>query len=241
MNKLGTNARPRTKEFMEALAVDVQVWYNNPVITEWLKEHADVSQLNNLKWMYYLINKCPWSRLDENEAFLTIADSTVKLLPEATKPITEWQGSTCDLYSIPYSQEYHSFLTSASDLLHKAGVEVYRMLVQHGIELIFAILNVNYAPLDEIVHATLYELKTWIEYDNEIEKHQVLDLMLLREFVDPSLVEIKRDYEKEATNVVYGTVRKCFELKSRNEVMQYAKRTSLGSNQNGARQSMEGH
>ncbi|KAK8693912.1 hypothetical protein V6N13_071479 [Hibiscus sabdariffa] len=158
---------------------ELMVWYNNPVITEWLKEHADVSQLNNLKWMYYLINKCPWSRLDENEAFLTIADSTVKLLPEATKPITEWQGSTCDLYSIPYSQEYHSFLTSASDLLHKAGVEVYRMLVQHGIELIFAILNVNYAPLDEIVHATLYELKTWIEYDNEIEKHQVLDLMLL--------------------------------------------------------------
>ncbi|KAK8497781.1 hypothetical protein V6N13_084764 [Hibiscus sabdariffa] len=173
----------------------LQVWYSNPVLREWLKEHADVSQLDNLKWMYYLINKCPWSCLDENEAFLTTADSAVKLLPEATKPITGWKGvqyraafpmlkpsaanfyppdmdkmefelwtkslnlnqqqdamsfftvikrhnqvnwdsslynhifdgthlsagSTCDLYSIPYSQEYNSFLTSASDLLHKAG------------------------------------------------------------------------------------------------------------------------
>ncbi|KAL4291339.1 hypothetical protein GQ457_14G003360 [Hibiscus cannabinus] len=68
-----------------------------------------------------------------------------------------------------------------------------------------------------------------------------MTIHIRREFVDPSLVEIKRVCEKEATNVVYGTVLKCFELKSRNEVMQYAKRTSLGSNQNGARQSMEGH
>ncbi|KAE8725075.1 Nudix hydrolase 3 [Hibiscus syriacus] len=136
----------------------LQVWYSNPVLREWLKEHADVSQLDSLK-----------SCLDENEAFLTTADSAIKLLPEATKPITGWKGvqyrvafpmikpsganfyppdmdkmaqssklglfaynhifdgthlsagSTCDLYSIAYSQEYHSFLTRASDLLHKAG------------------------------------------------------------------------------------------------------------------------
>ncbi|KAK8986729.1 hypothetical protein V6N11_010278 [Hibiscus sabdariffa] len=59
------------------------------------------------------------------------------------------------------------------------------------------------------------------DYESEMTIH------IRREFVDPSLVEIKRDCEKEATNVVYGTVLKCFELKSRNEVMQYAKRTSL--------------
>ncbi|XVF86294.1 hypothetical protein PTKIN_Ptkin18bG0028400 [Pterospermum kingtungense] len=173
----------------------LQVWYSNPMLREWLKEHADVSQLDRLKWMYYSINKSPWSCLDENKAFLTTADSAIKLLPEATKPITGWKGleykaafpmlkppganfyppdmdkmefelwkkslkpdqqqdamsfftvikrnsqvnrdsslcnhifdgtnhsagSTCDLYSIPYSQEYHSFLTSASELLHKAG------------------------------------------------------------------------------------------------------------------------
>ncbi|XP_007023537.2 PREDICTED: nudix hydrolase 3 [Theobroma cacao] len=173
----------------------LQVWYSNPVLREWLKEHADVSQLDRLKWMYYLINKSPWSCLDENEAFLTTADSAIKLLPEATKPITGWKGleykaafpmlkppganfyppdmdkmefklwkgslkadqqqdaisffsvikrhsqvnwdsclynnifdgtnhsagSSHDLYIIPYSQEYHSFLTRASELLHKAG------------------------------------------------------------------------------------------------------------------------
>ncbi|TYI04185.1 hypothetical protein ES332_A10G000900v1 [Gossypium tomentosum] len=169
----------------------LQVWHSNPVLREWLKEHANVSQLDNLKWMYYVINKSPWSCLDENEAFLTTADSAVKLLPEATKPITGWkgvqyraafpmlkpsganfyppdmdkmefklwttglsldqqkdamsfftvikrhsqvswdnhifdsthlsEGSTYDLYSILYSQEYHSFLARVSDLLHKAG------------------------------------------------------------------------------------------------------------------------
>ncbi|XP_022721132.1 nudix hydrolase 3 isoform X1 [Durio zibethinus] len=184
---------------MAAMIMDeifyLQVWYSNPALREWLKEHADVSQLDSLKWMYYLINKSPWSCLDENEAFLTTADSAIKLLPEATKPITGWKGleyraafpmlkppganfyppdmdkmefklwkrslkadqqqdamsfftvikrhsqvnwdsslynlifdginrsagPACDLYSIPFSHEYHSFLTSASELLHKAG------------------------------------------------------------------------------------------------------------------------
>ncbi|OMO73907.1 hypothetical protein COLO4_26791 [Corchorus olitorius] len=32
------------------------------------------------------------SCLDENEAFLTTADSAIKLLPEASKPITGWKG-----------------------------------------------------------------------------------------------------------------------------------------------------
>lgn len=30
--------------------------------------------------------------MDENEAFLTTADSAVKLLPEATKPVNGWEG-----------------------------------------------------------------------------------------------------------------------------------------------------
>lgn len=32
------------------------------------------------------------SSLDENEAFLTTADSAVKLLPDATKPVNGWKG-----------------------------------------------------------------------------------------------------------------------------------------------------
>ncbi|GAV78086.1 NUDIX domain-containing protein [Cephalotus follicularis] len=70
----------------------LQVWYSNPVLKDWLKKHADVSELDKLKWMCYLINKSPWSCLDENEVFLTTADSAVKLLPEATKPVTGWKG-----------------------------------------------------------------------------------------------------------------------------------------------------
>ncbi|ESR40926.1 hypothetical protein CICLE_v10024933mg [Citrus x clementina] len=173
----------------------LQVWYSNPVLRDWLKEHADASELDKLKWMYYLINKSPWSSLDENEAFLTTADSAVKLLPDATKPVNGWKGleykasfplpkppganfyppdmdkmefelwkssltekqqedatsfftvikrrsefnldsslsghivdatnhsvgSIYDLYSVPYSEEYNSYLTRASELLHKAG------------------------------------------------------------------------------------------------------------------------
>ncbi|XP_068336191.1 nudix hydrolase 3-like isoform X2 [Pyrus communis] len=81
---------------MAAAIVDqifyLQVWYSNPVLREWLKEHADASQLDKLKWMYYVIDKSPWSSLDENEAFLTTADSAIKLLPEATRPVTGWKG-----------------------------------------------------------------------------------------------------------------------------------------------------
>ena len=40
--------------------VFIQVWYSNPVVRDWLKEHADASELDKLKWMYYVINKSPW-------------------------------------------------------------------------------------------------------------------------------------------------------------------------------------
>ncbi|KAG8382041.1 hypothetical protein BUALT_Bualt05G0035300 [Buddleja alternifolia] len=70
----------------------LQVWYSNPSLRDWLELHADDSQLNKSKWMYYVINKSPWSSLDENEAFLTTADSAVKLLPEATKSVAGWKG-----------------------------------------------------------------------------------------------------------------------------------------------------
>ncbi|KAJ4831266.1 Nudix hydrolase 3, partial [Turnera subulata] len=69
-----------------------QVWCSNPALRDWLKEHADASEVDKLKWKYYLINKCPWSTLDENEAFLTTADSSIKLIPEATKSVHGWKG-----------------------------------------------------------------------------------------------------------------------------------------------------
>ncbi|XP_037491143.1 nudix hydrolase 3 isoform X2 [Jatropha curcas] len=70
----------------------LQVWCSNPALRDWLIEHANTSELDELKWKYYLINKSPWSCLDENKAFLTTADSAIKLLPEAMKPINGWKG-----------------------------------------------------------------------------------------------------------------------------------------------------
>ncbi|KAL6547679.1 Nudix hydrolase 3 [Orobanche hederae] len=69
-----------------------QVWFSNPSLRDWLELHAHESELSKLKWMYYLVNGSPWSSLDENEAFLTTADSAVELLPEATKPARGWKG-----------------------------------------------------------------------------------------------------------------------------------------------------
>ncbi|KAK3219203.1 hypothetical protein Dsin_013173 [Dipteronia sinensis] len=70
----------------------LQVWRSNPALRDWLKERAVASELDRLKWMYYKINKSPWSSLDENEAYLTTADSAVKLLPASTKQVTGWKG-----------------------------------------------------------------------------------------------------------------------------------------------------
>ncbi|KAI7725152.1 hypothetical protein M8C21_013898, partial [Ambrosia artemisiifolia] len=60
-----------------------QVWNSNPSLREWLNGRAQSSELDMLKWK---------SCLDENEAFLTTADSAVKLLSEATKPVANWKG-----------------------------------------------------------------------------------------------------------------------------------------------------
>ncbi|KAK1323065.1 Nudix hydrolase 3 [Acorus calamus] len=69
-----------------------QVWDSNPVLRDWLKANSNISDLDSLKWMYYSINKSPWSVLDENEAFLTTSDSAIKMLNESTKPVSGWKG-----------------------------------------------------------------------------------------------------------------------------------------------------
>ncbi|XP_027344440.1 nudix hydrolase 3 [Abrus precatorius] len=70
----------------------LQSWYSNPALRDWLKGHADTSELNKLKWSYYQINKSPWSCLDEDEAFLTTADSAIRLLSKATRTVRDWKG-----------------------------------------------------------------------------------------------------------------------------------------------------
>ncbi|KAJ0074797.1 hypothetical protein Patl1_34830 [Pistacia atlantica] len=108
-----------------------QVWYSNPVLRYWLKKQSDSSELDKLKWMYYLINKSPWSCLDENEAFLTTADSAVKFLPHATKPVTGWKGleykAAFPMLKPPGANFYPPDMDKmvldekAAELLHKAG------------------------------------------------------------------------------------------------------------------------
>uniref|UniRef100_A0A803MS07 Nudix hydrolase domain-containing protein n=1 Tax=Chenopodium quinoa TaxID=63459 RepID=A0A803MS07_CHEQI len=69
-----------------------QVCASNPALRDWLKEHADTSPLNKLNWKYFAINKSPWSCLDENQAFLSTADSAIVMHSHATKPVSGWKG-----------------------------------------------------------------------------------------------------------------------------------------------------
>ncbi|KAK9101720.1 hypothetical protein Sjap_018976 [Stephania japonica] len=70
----------------------LQVWNSNPILRDWLKERSELSNLDKLKWMYYSINTSPCSALDEDKAFLTTADSAVKLCEKCTKPVPGWKG-----------------------------------------------------------------------------------------------------------------------------------------------------
>ncbi|RWW03986.1 hypothetical protein GW17_00032817, partial [Ensete ventricosum] len=84
--------------YVEVVGAWLQVWHSNPMLRDWLKERSNTSSLDRLKWMYYSINKSPCllvnnrSSLDENEAFLTTADSAVKLLAKSMKPVSGWEG-----------------------------------------------------------------------------------------------------------------------------------------------------
>lgn len=65
-----------------------QVWPTNPRLIDWLEKHQEDSELAKLMYSYYLINKSPWSVLDENEAFMTTADSAVCEAHAALKSLT---------------------------------------------------------------------------------------------------------------------------------------------------------
>ncbi|MCO5554761.1 hypothetical protein L7F22_008295 [Adiantum nelumboides] len=54
-----------------------QVWPTNLKLKDWLKKQQKESELSKLLYSYFLINKTPWSCLDENEAFMTTADSAI--------------------------------------------------------------------------------------------------------------------------------------------------------------------
>eukprot|EP00850_Spirogloea_muscicola_P014423 SM000103S09515 [mRNA] locus=s103:477116:482791:+ [translate_table: standard] len=61
----------------------------------WLEDSAascDASELDHLKLQYFLINKSPWSVLDESAPFMSTADAPPVLLPTAVKKVDGWEG-----------------------------------------------------------------------------------------------------------------------------------------------------
>nr|XP_024376311.1 nudix hydrolase 3-like [Physcomitrium patens]PNR53362.1 hypothetical protein PHYPA_007037 [Physcomitrium patens] len=69
-----------------------QEWATNPALKDSLQAASGKSELDRLKFAYYLINKSPWSILDENDAFLTTADSAIQIAEGAVDESVTWGG-----------------------------------------------------------------------------------------------------------------------------------------------------
>jgi len=122
-----------------------QVWSGNEALHHRLE--ADTSPLGKLRFHYFLINKGPWSQLDENRAFL---DGVPEVRPPqaghypddmtkdeferwiATLDESERQKATGFFYTIrrgtdgklravPYNDEYKSLLEPSAKLLREAA------------------------------------------------------------------------------------------------------------------------
>lgn len=122
-----------------------QVWSGNEALQK--KLEADRSPLGKLRLHYFLINKGPWSQLDDNSSFLAEApaakpanaghypDDMTKeeftswvetLTPEEKTKANGFfyairRGPDKKLTSVPYSQVYREFLAPAADLLRQAA------------------------------------------------------------------------------------------------------------------------
>ena len=122
-----------------------QVWSGNEALLK--KLEADKSPLGKLRLHYFLINKGPWSQLDENKSFLAdmlipkppqaahYPDDMTKeefekwietLTPEAKEKATGFfyairRGANKELIAVPYSEEYREFLIPTANLLREAA------------------------------------------------------------------------------------------------------------------------
>ncbi|BBN14597.1 isopentenyl-diphosphate Delta-isomerase [Marchantia polymorpha subsp. ruderalis] len=81
----------RAAKILEKIFTE-QEWCVNPQLKSWLEKKSTASEIDKLKYAYYMINKSPWSILDENEAFLSTADSAIILVENAVKPVSGWKG-----------------------------------------------------------------------------------------------------------------------------------------------------
>ena len=122
-----------------------QVWSGNDALLK--KLESDRSTLGKLRLHYFLINKGPWSQLDDNRAFLPGAPATkppnaAHYPDDMTKEeFTSWvetlgpedkakatgffyairRGPDKKLIAVPYSEAYRDFLAPAADLLREAA------------------------------------------------------------------------------------------------------------------------
>jgi hypothetical protein len=130
-------------KYMDALFLR-QVWSGNEELKKRLE--ADKTPLGRMLLKYFLINDGPWSRLDENKAFIDdmpakpahanyYPDDITKeefnawaesLSPAEKEKATGYfytirRDSNRKLMTVPYSQEYREFLDPAAKLLREAA------------------------------------------------------------------------------------------------------------------------
>jgi len=121
-----------------------QIWNGNEPLLQELQ--ADATPLGRLRLHYFMINKGPWSQLDENEPFIEgvprrppqanfyPADMTkdefntwlTTLSPAEKEKATGYfytirRDANGNLKAVPYSEEYREFLEPAGKLLREAA------------------------------------------------------------------------------------------------------------------------
>ncbi|EFJ06089.1 hypothetical protein SELMODRAFT_187006 [Selaginella moellendorffii] len=81
----------RAAQILDRIFIE-QECSSNPDLSSWLEKNGENSELDHLKLSYFRINKSPWSCLDENEAFLTTADSAIKSTKATVRSVHGWNG-----------------------------------------------------------------------------------------------------------------------------------------------------
>src|ERR1041384_694459 len=134
-----------------------QIWSGNESL--WKKLEADKTPLGRMRLHYFMINKGPWSQLDDNEPFIDgvpprppqanyyPVDMTIDefntwlnaLSPEEKTKATGYfyvirREAGGKLESVPYSEEYREFLEPAAKLLREAASLTTNMTLKNFLE-----------------------------------------------------------------------------------------------------------
>jgi len=160
-----------------------QVWAGNETML--LDLVRDSSETGQARLHYFLINKGPWSRLDEGKAFIAGApekpeqgnfypagatkeevDAWINGLPEAERRratgffTTIRRGPDGRLMAVPYSTEYQGELTHVADLLREAAALTQQPTLKSFLEKrAAALISNDYYDSDV----------AWMELDASIE------------------------------------------------------------------------